>query len=112
MTWTKIAYAHHVPGHGASEGVRSINSLGGTGGRAYSRFLLLNEFLYNNRGLNPGITDTFSLLGEYAPIADFSFALQAPLIFVRDRDSQGNTRVGYGDNRLQLHYTFILKINS
>ncbi|HGG58039.1 MAG TPA: hypothetical protein ENK31_09620, partial [Nannocystis exedens] len=42
----RAAFAHHVPGHGASEGVRSINSLGGRGGRSQSRLLVLNELIY------------------------------------------------------------------
>ena len=60
------AMAHHVPGHGASEGVRSINSLGGRGGRSQTRLLLLNELVYANTGLAPNVANSTSLYGEYA----------------------------------------------
>ena len=56
-----------MPGHGASEGVRTINSLNGAGGRANTRVFLINEFIYTGFGLNPGVTDSLSVIGEYAP---------------------------------------------
>lgn len=100
-----VARAHHVPGHGASEGVRTINSLNGAGGRANTRLLLLNEFIYTGFGLNPGVTDSLSLTGEYAPRPWVSMAVQAPLLMFRAADTMGATRVGYGDTRVQLRFT-------
>jgi hypothetical protein len=99
------ARAHHVPGHGASEGVRSINSLGGRGGRSQTRLLLLNELVYANTGLAPNVANSTSLYGEYAPIPELSIAAQAPLLVIRDLDAAGDTRIGYGDTRLQLRFT-------
>lgn len=99
------AAAHHVPGHGASEGVRTINSLNGAGGRANTRLMVLNEFLYTRFGLNPGLTDTLSLFGEWAPKPWLSIGAQAPLVMFRAEDTQGRTRVGYGDTRVQLRFT-------
>lgn len=99
------ARAHHVPGHGASEGVRTINSLNGAGGRANTRLLLINEFVYTGFGLNPGTMDSLSIVGEYAPRAWVSMALQAPLLMFRAADTNGETRVGYGDTRVQLRFT-------
>lgn len=100
------AAAHHVPGHGASEGVRTINSFGGgASGRSHSRLYLFNEFIATPFGLNPGLTDSLSLLGEVAPKPWFSFALQAPLLMFRSADTGGRTRVGYGDTRLQVRFT-------
>lgn len=100
------AAAHHVPGHGASEGVRTINSLGGgAGGRAFTRLYLFNEFVATRFGLNPGLTNSISLLGEFAPKPWLSVAVQAPLLMFRSADTDGATRVGYGDTRLQLRFT-------
>ncbi|HEY0133774.1 MAG TPA: hypothetical protein VGB85_06825 [Nannocystis sp.] len=105
LSFGTAAWAHHVPGHGASEGLRTINSLNGSGGRAYSRVLLLNEFVYTSFGLNPGLTDSLSVLGEWAPKPSFSVGVQAPLLMFRGADTKGETRVGYGDTRLQLRFT-------
>lgn len=99
------ADAHHVPGHGASEGVRNINSLGGSGGRSQTRLLLLNEIVYANLGLSPSVANTSSLYGEYAPIRGLSFAAQAPLLVIHDLDGSGDTRAGYGNTRLQIRVT-------
>lgn len=99
------AAAHHVPGHGASEGVRTINSLGGASGQTHTRLYLFNEFVYTGFGLNPGVTDSLSLLGEYAPRRWVSMSLQAPLLMFRSQDTAGETRVGYGDTRVQLRFT-------
>ena len=104
LSFGTAARAHHVPGHGASEGLRTINSLNGSG-RAYSRVLLLNEFIYTGFGLNPGLTDSLSLLGEWAPKPFVSIGVQAPLLMFRGQDTGGATRVGYGDTRLQLRFT-------
>src|SRR5690606_40614971 len=100
-----VAAAHHVPGHGASEGVRTINSLNGASGRANTRLLLINEFIYTGFGLNPGITDSLSIVGEYAPKPWVSMALQAPLLMFQAKDTNNETRVGYGDTRVQLRFT-------
>ncbi len=102
---TTSVHAHHVPGHGASESVRTINSLSGSGGRAFSRLLLLNEFVYTGFGLNPGITNEISVLGEWAPKPAFSVGVQAPLLLFRSADTMGQTRAGYGNTRVQLRYT-------
>jgi len=100
-----VATAHHVPGHGASEGVRSINSLGGRGGRSQSRVLVLNELVYADTGLSPNLANSTSLYGEYAPIPELSVAAQAPMLVIRDLDGSGDTKLGYGDTRLQLRIT-------
>lgn len=99
------AAAHHVPGHGASEGVRTINSLNGAGGRANTRLMVMNEFIYTGFGLNPGLTDSLSLFGEWAPKPWLSMGVQAPLLMFRAEDTQGKTKVGYGDTRVQLRFT-------
>lgn len=104
LSFGTAARAHHVPGHGASEGLRTINSLNGSG-RAYSRVLLLNEFVYTGFGLNPGLTNSLSVLGEWAPKPAFSIGVQAPLLIFRSQDTAGATRVGYGDTRVQLRFT-------
>lgn len=100
-----VAAAHHVPGHGASEGVRTINSLNGAGGRANTRLLVMNEFIWTRFGLNPGVMDSLSLLGEWSPKPWMSVAVQAPLLMFRAQDTNGATRVGYGDTRVQLRFT-------
>ena len=105
LSFGTSARAHHVPGHGASEGLRTINSLNGSGGRAYSRVLLLNEFVYTGFGLNPGLTNSLSVLGEWAPKPFFSVGVQAPLLMFRSADTKNETRIGYGDTRLQLRFT-------
>ncbi len=99
------ARAHHTPGHAASEGVRTINSLGGTGGRARTRLLLLNEYTYTGLGLNPGHTYLLSLYGEYAPIPEVSIAAQAPLQVSAFRDNDYAPLVGYGNTRVSLRVT-------
>lgn len=104
-TVPRVAAAHHVPGHGASEGVRTINSLNGAGGRANTRLLVLNEFIWTRFGLNPGVTDSLSLVGEWAPKPWLSAAVQAPLLMFRAQDTNGVTKVGYGDTRVQLRVT-------
>lgn len=99
------ARAHHVPGHGASEGVRNINSLGNSGGRAMSRLLLLNELIFANQGLSPNISNQTSLYAEYAPIPALSIAAQAPLLVVHDLTGSSPDQIGYGDTRIQLRVT-------
>lgn len=101
------ALAHHVPGHGSSEGVRSINSLGGRGGAASSRLLLLDEFSHSGGGLVPGQHNTLSLLGEYAPVPAFSFGLQLPFTVLAEQPIEGPDRVraGYGDTRVFARVT-------
>jgi hypothetical protein len=98
-----LARAHHVPGHGASEGVRNLNSLGGGAGQATSRVMLLHEFSRNTTSLNPATTFNTSLLGEYAPHPWLSFGLQAPLLVV-DEDAAPR-KVGYGDTRAFIRLT-------
>ncbi|MFV8751827.1 hypothetical protein ACNOYE_14880 [Nannocystaceae bacterium ST9] len=102
-----FALAHHVPGHGSSEGVRSINSLGGRGGAASSRLMLLDEFSHNGGGLVPGQRNDLSLLGEYAPVRAFSFGAQLPFTLIAEQPIDGPDRVraGYGDTRVFARVT-------
>lgn len=101
------AWAHHVPGHGSSEGVRSINSLGNRGGSASTRILLLDEFIHSSRGLVPAQRNELTLLGEYAPIPAFSFGAQLPFTVVAEHPTEGRDRtaVGYGDTRAYVRVT-------
>jgi hypothetical protein len=99
----RLAQAHHVPGHGSSEGVRSINSLGNRGGKAASRVLLLDEFGWQPTARTPGLRNELSLLGEYAPIPAFSFGAQLPFAIL---DEAGRPpSVGYGDTRAFVRFT-------
>lgn len=101
------AFAHHTPGHASSEGVRSINSLGGRGGSASSRLMLLDEFSHSGGGLVPGQRNELSLLGEYAPVPAFSFGLQLPFTVIAEQPLEGPDRVrtGYGDTRVFARVT-------
>jgi hypothetical protein len=101
------ALAHHVPGHASSEGVRSINSLGGRGGAASSRLLLLDEFSHSGSALVPGQRNDLSLLGEYAPVPAFSIGLQLPFTVIAEQPVEGPERVqaGYGDTRVFTRVT-------
>jgi hypothetical protein len=99
----RVAAAHHVPGHGSSEGVRSINSLGNRGGKAGTRVLLLDEFGWQPTARTPGLRNELSLLGEYAPVPAFSFGAQFPFSVV---DEVGRPPVaGYGDTRAFVRFT-------
>ncbi|MGB1016584.1 MAG: hypothetical protein ACPG4T_20775, partial [Nannocystaceae bacterium] len=99
------AAAHHTPGHGASEGVRNINSLGGTGGKALSRLLILNETYYTGQGLNPGVNESLSVFGEYAPVPAFSLGVQLPFAVAAFADDDYRPRAGLGDMRLAFRFT-------
>ncbi|PRQ05990.1 hypothetical protein [Enhygromyxa salina] len=101
------AKAHHVAGHGSSEGVRSINSLGSRGGSARSRLMLLNEFSHSGVGIVPGQRNDLSLLGEYAPIPAFSFGAQLPFTIIAEQPDGGPSEVqaGYGDTRAFIRVT-------
>jgi hypothetical protein len=100
---TRVASAHHVPGHGASEGVRSINSLGNRGGKAGTRVLLLDEFAWQPTARTPGLRNDLSVLGEYAPVPAFSFGAQFPFSVL---DEAGRPPVaGYGDTRAYVRVT-------
>ena len=98
-----VAGAHHVPGHGASEGVRNLNSLGGGAGQATSRVMLLQEYSRNTTSLNPASTYNTSLLGEYAPRPWLSSGVQAPLLVVDEEAAP--RKVGYGDTRTFIRLT-------
>ena len=103
LAFPRSALAHHTPGHGASEGVRNINSLGNRGGKVASRLLVLEEFGWAASTPLPGLRSETSLLGEYAPVPMFSFGAQAPLLIV---DEAGRPPVvGYGDTRAFLRFT-------
>jgi hypothetical protein len=101
------ALAHHVAGHGSSEGVRSINSVGSRGGSASSRLMLLNEFSHSGAGIVPGQRNDLSLLGEYAPIPAFSFGAQLPFTIIAEQPEDGPSKVqaGYGDTRIFARFT-------
>ena len=101
------ARAHHVAGHGSSEGVRSINSIGNRGGSASTRILLLNEFTHSGRGLVPAERNELTLLGEYAPVRSFSFGVQLPFLLIaeRPRDAPDQLLAGYGDTRAFVRFT-------
>ncbi len=103
----RLALAHHVPGHGSSEGVRSINSLGNRGGSANTRILLLNEFSHSGSALVPGQRNDLSLLGEFAPLPAFSFGAQLPLTILAEQPPglPASTQVGYGDTRVFMRVT-------
>jgi hypothetical protein len=100
-----LARAHHVPGHGASEGIRNLNSLGGGTGKAINRVALIQEAARTTTSLTPGTVYNTSLLGEYAPHPWTSFGAQLPLLVV-DEDAPGvPTKTGYGDTRLFVRLT-------
>ena len=101
------ARAHHVAGHGSSEGVRSINSLGSRGGSARTRLMLLDEFSHAGKGIVPGQRNELSLLGEYAPIPALSFGAQLPFTVIAEQPGAGPSRVraGYGDTRAFIRIT-------
>lgn len=93
------ARADHVPGHGASEAVRNLNTLGVGSGAALSRVMLLQEATRSHRNtLAPHSAYVTSLLGEYAPHPWFSAGVQLPLQIVDEvgkapRAGLGNVRV-------------------
>ncbi|WP_052546412.1 hypothetical protein [Enhygromyxa salina] len=110
LAWVAVprqANAHHVAGHGSSEGVRSINSVGNRGGAASTRLMLLNEFSHSGVGIVPGQRNDLSLLGEYAPIPAFSFGAQLPFTTVAEQPEDGPNSVqsGYGDTRAFIRIT-------
>ena len=101
------ARAHHVAGHGSSEGVRSINSLGNRGGTAQTRLMLLSEFSHAGAGLVPGQRYELSLLGEYAPVPGLSLGAQLPVTILGEQPRGGvaSVRSGYGDTRAFIRFT-------
>ncbi|NVB40413.1 hypothetical protein G6O69_21415 [Pseudenhygromyxa sp. WMMC2535] len=101
------ARAHHVAGHGSSEGVRSINSLGSRGASASTRLMLLDEFTHTGSGLVPAQRNELTLLGEYAPIPALSFGAQLPFTVIAEHptDAEDQTHVGYGDTRAFVRMT-------
>lgn len=98
-----LAKAHHVPGHGSSEGVRSINSLGNRGGKAGSRVMLLDEIAWQPTAMVPGLRNELSLLGEYGPVPAFSFGGQFPFTVIDEASSP--PIAGYGDTRAFVRIT-------
>jgi hypothetical protein len=100
---SSTARADHVPGHGSSEAVRNLNSLGGGSGAASSRMLLLQEFSHSTRTLAPNTTYTTSLLGEYAPHRWFSFGAQLPLLVIDEAAT--SPRAGFGNLRIVTRIT-------
>jgi hypothetical protein len=99
-----VARADHAPGHGASEAVRSLNSLGGGTGAAVSRIMLLQEASDSRTStLTPHGGYVTSILGEYSPHAWFSFGVQVPLQIVDE--PQVPARVGLGNLRVSTRVT-------
>ena len=100
-----IARADHVPGHGASDAVRTLNSFGGGTGAATSRVMLLQEASRSSRTLVPNSSYTTSIIGEYSPHRWFSFGFQLPML-VLDEDA-AKAKVGLANvrvlTRLTLH---------
>jgi hypothetical protein len=100
-----IAHADHVPGHGASDAVRTLNSFGGGTGAATSRVMLLQEASRSTQTLSPSSSYTTSLIGEYAPHRWFSFGMQLPLQVIDEPNARA--KVGLGNvrvlTRLTLH---------
>lgn len=99
-----IARADHAPGHGASEAVRALNSLGGGTGAAVSRILVLQEASRSQRRtLVPHSAYVTSVLGEVSPHPWVSFGLQLPLqIIDEDRIAPA---VGLGSVRVLTRVT-------
>jgi hypothetical protein len=97
------ARADHIPGHGASDAVRTLNSLGGGTGAATSRLMLLQEANRSSRTLTPNSSFVTSLVGEYSPHRWFSFGLQLPLQVVHE-DGR-TTKVGLGNLRVLTRVT-------
>lgn len=101
------ASAHHAPGHGPSESVRTLNGFAGRTPRALQRALLLGEIVRNTAqpNLNAATIYTLSALVSVRPHPWLSVGLQAPYTFV-DEDAPGvPTKSGYGDTRLELRLT-------
>ncbi len=104
LAWPSIAHADHTPGHGASEAVRNLNSLGGGTGAAVSRILVLQEASRSKRSsLVPHSAYVTSILGEYSPQPWVSFGAQLPLQII-DEDLEA-PEVGLGSVRLLTRVT-------
>lgn len=100
----RLAKADHAPGHGASEAVRSLNSLGGGTGAAVSRILILQEASTSRRStITPHSAYVTSILGEYSPHRWFSFGLQVPLQVIDEREAPAV--VGLGNVRATTRVT-------
>lgn len=101
------AHAHHAPGHGPSESIRTLNGFSGRAPRAVQRALLLSEVVRSTAepNLNAATIYTLSGLVSVQPHPWLSVGLQAPLTVV-DEDAPGvATKSGYGDTRLELRLT-------
>lgn len=99
-----VAQADHAPGHGASEAVRNLNSLGGGTGAAVSRILVLQEASSSRTStLAPHRGFVTSVLGEYSPHRWFSFGVQIPLQVIDEEDAR--TKVGLGSMRVLTRVT-------
>lgn len=98
------ATADHAPGHGASEAVRNLNSLGGGSGAAVSRILLLQEASSSRRtSLSPHSAYVTSVLGEYSPHRWFSLGVQLPLQIIDEELAR--PRAGFGSMRVLTRVT-------
>lgn len=102
-----VAEAHHAPGHGASEGIRTLNSAGPRTPRATQRLLLLGEVTHATPepNLNAATMYTASVLGSFMPHPWLSVGAQAPLTFVDEATPGVPTKRGYGDTRFELRLT-------
>ncbi len=107
LAFTGPAGAHHAPGHGASEGIRTVNTFTAGSARATQRAMLLTEVVRSTDEptLNPSTVLTTSALVSVAPHPWFSVGVQAPLTIVREDAPEAPTKVGYGDTRFELRLT-------
>lgn len=99
-----VARAHHVPGHGGSEGAKQINGVGGGSAQAQTRFFLLGEYARDSTSENPSHTTVVSGIAEVAPHPWISLGVQAPLSIVAE-DDVDRVKVGYGDTRAFVRFT-------
>jgi hypothetical protein len=101
------ALGHHTPGHGASEGIRTLNAFAGRTPRAMQRALLLGEVVRTTAEphLNAATIYTASAMVSLQPHPWFSAGLQAPLTHVNEDAPGVEPKSGYGDTRLELRLT-------
>lgn len=98
-----VAWAHHAPGHAASESVRNLSTLGVGAAAVQTRVMVFEEVSWTSTGFNPGMVSTTSLLGEVTVHPWVSVGLVAPVVVAKTADA--SARVGYGDTRFMLRVT-------
>lgn len=101
------AHGHHSPGHSASEGIRTLYTLGMRAPRATQRVLLLTEAARatSEPSLNPATIYTTSVLVSLRPLPWFSAGVQAPVTLIDEQAPGVASKFGYGDTRLELRLT-------